>query len=89
MWIVVLDIAMILGLVSGAFIAGMKLSDKYHAHEQAMVNYALQKQYARLKAGVDADDVGQPYVPHPEPKYKVSSEFMEHLKKNKCATMQL
>ena len=44
------------------FYAGVKTSDYYHARQEAAVNFALKKQFARLQAGVDVDDPVQPYV---------------------------
>lgn len=62
----------------GSFATGMIISDHYHEQAAQEKDYALRKQYARLKAGVDADDTG-PYVPPPA-KRTLSQEFMTRLR---------
>jgi len=84
-----IDNLLILALIAGAFLYGKYIGDKYHREADAEKTYALQKQYARLKAGCDADDSCQPYVPHPSAKQPIPSEFVERLRRNKRATMQL
>ena len=45
-----------------SFVAGLKLSDYYAAKRESAVEYALKRQYTRLRAGADADDPVGPYV---------------------------
>ena len=82
-----LDNLIILTLIAGAFLCGKHFSDSYHRKAKDDITYALQKQYARIVAGCDADDAGQPYVPYPN--QAITPSFMERLRKNKQATMQL
>ena len=49
-------------LIAVSFYAGVKFADSYHDKQDAAVSYALKKQFARLRAGSDADDPVQPYV---------------------------
>ena len=85
----IIDNLLILVLIAGAFLYGKYLGDKYHKEAETEKTYALQKQYVRLKAGCDADDPGQPYVAHPSASQPIPAEFIEHLRRNKRATMQL
>jgi hypothetical protein len=48
--------------IVGAFIAGLKLADHYNGKASADRDYALEQQYVRLLAHVDADDPAKPYV---------------------------
>ena len=48
-----------------SFWAGKTVSDRYHDREEANTRYALEKQYVRLKANVDADDPAKPYIAKP------------------------
>lgn len=86
-----LDIAGVLFLIVASFIAGLKLSDHYHREAHQYREYALQKQYARLRAGVDADDTGQPYVAPPETRRRnpIPASFVEKLRENGSATMRV
>lgn len=79
-----LDNFIILTLIIGSFVAGLKLANWYNAKASAEQKYALEKQFVRLQAGSDADDPVQPYVP-PNP---IPVEFMDHLRANGRATMQ-
>lgn len=67
-----------------AFLGGMKISDSYHSQIEQERKYALQRQYLRFKAGVDADDPAQPY----KSRFSVTPEFMDRLRTNGSATMQ-
>lgn len=77
----ILDNTIILSLIVGAFIAGMKIADKYHREARLEIKSALQRQYLRLQADMDADDPVQPY------KFEVPPEFEERLRENGSATM--
>ena len=85
----IVDNLLILMLIAGAFLYGKYLGDKYHKEAETEKQYALRKQYVRLKAGCDADDPAQPYVAPPQASRPIPSEFIEHLRRNKRATMQL
>ncbi len=77
-------------LIVAAFIAGLKLSDYYHAIALAERKYALEKQYVRLQAGMDADDPVQPYVASPDKhNFAVSPEFIDRLRTNRSASMRV
>ena len=76
-------------MIALAFIAGLKLSDHYHAVASVEKKYALEKQYLRLSTGRDADDPVQPYVAHPNNRFELPDEFAERLVTNKSATMQV
>ena len=85
-----LDNIIILLLIVGAFICGIRLSTCFHENAAEHEKYMLQKQYARLKAGVDADDAAQPYVAPPvKQPFCVPPEFVETLRKRKAATMRV
>lgn len=72
---------------AASFFCGVRLSDRYHEQKEREIRNALQKQFVRLKAGVDSDDPVQPYVaPEPEKKYSVSHEFIRRLRTNGSAT---
>lgn len=82
-------IGLTLVLVVASFLFGLNLSDKYHTKAEQDKKYALEKQYARLMAGCDADDPVQPYVAHPDNRFSVPSEFIDRLETNKSATLQI
>jgi hypothetical protein len=67
--------------------AGLKLSGYYYRKTEAEREYALQKQYARLRACADADDPVAPYVPRR--KIELPPEFEQQLKTNGRATVSL
>lgn len=79
---------LLVGAIS--FYCGVRLSDRYHdtaAYEQKA---ALQKQFARLTAGVDADDPSQPYVFVPSAKkrrFSADQNFVDRLRANGSATV--
>ena len=84
----------LLVMMVGSFIAGVKLSDYYADRQDTAVNYALKKQFARLQAGVDADDTAQPYVSPDEQdqvyrRYEIPQEFVDQLQISGQATMKL
>ena len=86
----ILYFSIILLLIIGAFTAGLKLSNYYHRQANEWQRYALQKQYARLMTKSDADDPCQPYVAPPtSQRHPIPDKFVEHLRKNGAATMQL
>jgi hypothetical protein len=74
-----------------SFFLGLKLSDRYHDQAAYEQKIALQKQYARLTAGVDADNPAQPYVytPPRRRKFSVDKSFIEHMQKNGSATVRV
>lgn len=74
-------------LIVMSFVAGLKLSGYYHKSALAEKEYALQKQYARLRAGADADDPVGPYVP--KNRIVLPPEFEERLRENGRATASL
>ena len=45
-----------------AFFAGMRVADRYTDRQIRATEYALKKQFERLRTGVDIDDPVQPYV---------------------------
>lgn len=72
---------------AASFIFGVRLSDRYHEQKEREIRNALQKQFVRLKAGMDSDDPIQPYTAlEPEKKYSVSHEFMRRLRTHGSAT---
>ena len=77
-------------LIILSFISGLKLSDHYHKVSDAEKKYALEKQYLRLKAGMDADDIMQPYVAPPDKRnFTVPSEFINRLQTTGNASMRI
>ena len=74
-------------LIVGSFIAGLKLSDWYHGQAEQERQYALEKQFLRLRAGVDFNDPSGPYVSRQ--KNPLPPEFEERLRKNRRATISL
>lgn len=70
--------AIVVLLAAGSFYAGMRTSDRYHFMREESVDYALRSQYARLKAGVDADSSPAPYVP----RQPIGAPFMDRLSKH-------
>lgn len=87
----ILDNFIIVSLIVGAFISGFRLAQRLAERAAAHEKYALQKQYARLQAGVDADDVMQPYIAPPQYKHRfaVNQEFAERLNENGQATIRV
>ena len=81
------DFAIVLILIILSFISGLKLSGYYHRKADAEREYALQKQYMRLRAGADADDPVAPYVPRQ--RVILPPEFERKLKQNRRATVSL
>ena len=79
----ILDNTIILSLIVGAFIAGMKIADKYHREARQEIKTALQRQFLRLQTDMDADDPVQPY----QSPFSVPPEFEERLRENGSATM--
>lgn len=63
-----------------SFWAGMRVADHYNDAATQRQEMALQEQYARLRAGVDAHDPGKPYI---------GQDFMDTLRKNGRATTRL
>lgn len=74
-------------LIIAAFIAGLKLSGWYHNQAEQDKQYALEKQFVRLKAYADADDPVAPYVPRR--RVQLPPEFEEQLRENGRATVSL
>jgi hypothetical protein len=74
-------------LITGSFIAGLKLSGYYHRCADADKEYALQKQYMRLRAGADADDPVGPYVSRNN--IVLPPEFEKRMKQNGRATASI
>ena len=83
--------AVVLFMIIASFVAGLKLSDYYHWQAQQQQDYALRKQYARLKAGCDADDSCQPYVAPPQTRRRnpIPASFVDHLRRNGSATIRV
>lgn len=85
-----LDIIVVVLLCMGSFCFGMRVSDSYHESAEEQKETALKKQYARMTAGVDADDPAQPYVYSPPPKrFSVTKEFVDALRKYGRATISI
>jgi len=84
----VIQIAVIVLLIAVAFVSGMITADRFNRRAAYETQVALQKQYLRLRAGVDADDIGQPYVYAPKyrHRYSASPEFIDRLRTNGSAT---
>lgn len=59
---VVISVVILVCLICASFAWGMHVAEYYATLRERTVEYALRKQYARLMAGVDADDTAQPYV---------------------------
>lgn len=78
-------------MIVASFVAGLKLSDHYHWQAQQQQDYALRKQYARLKAGCDADASCQPYVAPPLTRRRnpIPASFVDHLRRNGAATIRV
>lgn len=88
MIVTIITVVAIVVLIAIAFASGMMTADYFNRKAAYEVKVALQRQYARLTAGVDADDTAQPYV-YVEPfrrKYHVSPQFIDRLKTNGSAT---
>ena len=77
----------VLGMIIIAFTAGLKLSGYFYKRAEEEKEYALQRQFVRLKAGADADDPVGPYVPRR--KYQLPPEFGERMKQNGRATVSV
>lgn len=77
----------VLVLIVCSFVAGLKLSGWYHRQAEQERQYALEKQYVRLRANADADDPVGPYVSRR--KMQLPPEFEEKLKRNGRATVSL
>lgn len=60
--VTLLIICGVLSLCVCSFLFGLKLAERMYTEREVAINYALRKQYARLRAGIDADDTAQPYV---------------------------
>lgn len=87
----ILDNLIIITLHVLCFIAGMKLSDRYHRDAEISRKEALERQFVRLRTKSDADDPCRPYIapqvchPVPDSDSKVNPippEFMRELKDN-------
>ena len=90
----IIDNLIIVSAIILAFIAGLKLADRYNKRAFIMQKEALEKQFLRLKACADADDPCKPYIaptgdydgdedrwPNP-----ITPAFMAHLRENKQAS---
>jgi len=58
----IIDNVLIVSLIIGAFIAGVRLDNYYQTKAAKALKDALQQQYVRLRAGSDADDPLKPYL---------------------------
>lgn len=88
----VLEAVLIMLMVIGAFVAGLRLDAYYQNKAANETKTALEKQFLRLKSGSDADDPCRPYgtpvFQHPIPtnypddyrKPVVDQAFMDELK---------
>ena len=59
---ILISVVVLVILIAASFVCGMKVAEHYADLREQAVSFALKKQYARLMAGVDADDTAQPYV---------------------------
>lgn len=82
----ILDNFLILAIHVACFIAGMKISDKYHDEKDRQVERQIRLTQARIRAG----DFGV-YVPPIERKYRqpIGARFADRLKTNGHATQQI
>ena len=72
-----------LALIVLSFIAGLRLDNYYHTRFSISQKEALERQFMRLRAGMDADDPVRPYY-NPQP---ISPDFMRELRaKGKAKT---
>ena len=84
----IVDNLIIVLLIISSFIAGLKLSGYYRDRADLRVKEALEKQYLRLRARMDADDPCKPYgTPKPvlytgdtDGDYVIGKSFMDQLK---------
>lgn len=81
-------------LLAASFMAGVKFADTYATRRENAVDYALKRQYIRLKSGADADDPCQPYVSPDEEscgirRYEVPQEFVQNMRECGQATMRV
>lgn len=83
---IIVAVAACVLLAAVAFAAGFITADRMNQRAAYEQKVALQKQYARLRAGVDADDTGQPYVYAPKRRYQLSPEFIDRFQRNGSAT---
>ena len=83
----ILILFVVLVMIICAFIAGLKLSDKYYRQFEEDKRHSLEKQYLRLIARADADDPAAPYVA--KRRVQLPPEFEARLRQNKRATMTL
>lgn len=58
----IVDNFIIISLIILAFVAGMKLSDRYYRKAEQDKKDALERQFLRLRARADADDPCRPYI---------------------------
>lgn len=59
---IMISVLVLVALIMASFVCGMRVSEYYTDRRERAVDYALKKQFARLQAGVDADDACQPYI---------------------------
>lgn len=57
-----LNVILALVIAGGFFYLGKTFADRYHELSDIRVREALQRQYLRIQAGMDADDPVCPYV---------------------------
>lgn len=74
-------------LIVVSFVCGLKLAGWYHKCADQEREYALQKQFVRLRANADADDPVGPYVPRH--KYQLPPEFAERMEQTGRATVSI
>lgn len=99
----IIDNLIIIILPILAFISGIWLANKYNAKAAADKERALQTQFLRLRANVDADDPCKPYAPQNwAPPMRpidtgdydgdvpppINTEFMDRLKQNGKAAIK-
>lgn len=82
----ILDNFLILALHVLCFIAGMKISDKYHHEKDQQVERQVRLAQARIRANDYA-----PYVAPVERKYKapIGAPFVDRINQNGRATQQI
>ena len=59
---IAISVVILVLLIGASFASGMHVAEYYADRRERAVDYALKKQFARLQAGVDADDTCQPYI---------------------------
>ena len=80
----ILDNVIILVLIVGAYLFGMRTADRYHEKAEAEKNYALRLQQYREISQSNAS-----YVAPPAKRVPIGQPFMDKLKSNGRAVAQI